>query len=134
MTGAASSLRLLSKCWMRLGGVSEVSVPFVRPCCACSLLRTLPRFVPDGAALYIATDEMAPHFFDPLKSKYQVFMIDDFERFWAPGSQWHTTYTDMFGPDPEFDDTMRVSGGGVWHTVCADVLNVPPSLCGCSIL
>ena len=68
--------------------------------------------------LYIATDEMTPHFFDPLKSKYQVFVIDDFERFWAPGSQWHTTYTDMLGPNPEFDDTMKVCTRCSMHSRC----------------
>ena len=80
-------------------------------CNAYRLLSTLPRFVPEGSALYIASDETTPHFFDPLKSKYQVFMLDDFEQFWAPGSQWHAMYTDILGPNPEFDDTMRVSGG-----------------------
>ena len=57
-----------------------------------------------------------------MKQLYQVYMIDDFERFWAPGSEWHVTYTSMLGDGITFDDTMRVRERslGAWYSrLCA---------------
>ncbi|CAI5964192.1 unnamed protein product [Closterium sp. NIES-65] len=53
-----------------------------------ALLQKLPSLVPPNTTLYIATNEPHPHFFDPLKAAYSVYIQDDFESLWAKGSAW----------------------------------------------
>ena len=36
-------------------------------------------FIPEGATLYIATDERKKDFFDILKKHYNVYFLDDFK-------------------------------------------------------
>lgn len=84
-------------------------------CCVCRgcthrLRETLPKFAAPGTTLYIATNEEDPHFFDALKELYTVFIMDDFQRLWGPGSAWLAAYQGIFNmPEPELDVYMRVS-------------------------
>eukprot|EP00245_Coleochaete_scutata_P004187 TRINITY_DN16464_c0_g6_i1.p1 TRINITY_DN16464_c0_g6~~TRINITY_DN16464_c0_g6_i1.p1 ORF type:complete len:347 (-),score=42.89 TRINITY_DN16464_c0_g6_i1:1-897(-) len=75
-----------------------------------SLLKKLPKFIAPGRRIYIATDEDAPGFFDLLKTKYTVFLLEEFSWMWAEGSAWHNYATCIYGVDSNklaFDGYMR---------------------------
>lgn len=74
-----------------------------------SLLCKLPAFAPPGSKLYIATNERKPHFFDPLKSIYDVYMLEDFNKLWSKGSQWERNMRPILGKKANFDTYMQVT-------------------------
>eukprot|EP00897_Mesotaenium_endlicherianum_P003696 jgi/Mesen1/3354/ME000191S02497 len=44
-----------------------------------NIRRRIARWVPDGSAVYVASNEQRPGFFDPLKEWYKVWVAKDFE-------------------------------------------------------
>ena len=42
------------------------------------IIKRIENLIPEGRTLFIATDEMQPHFFDKLSSKYAIFPIFGF--------------------------------------------------------
>ncbi|CAI7866415.1 unnamed protein product [Closterium sp. NIES-53] len=78
-----------------------------------ALLKSLPRFIPKGRHVYIASNERTPGFFSPLASLYKIHMLSDYRHLWAPGSDWYNDYRDvlaalrMRGADPQFDMHMK---------------------------
>ncbi|CAI5534349.1 unnamed protein product [Closterium sp. Naga37s-1] len=80
-----------------------------------SLLQKLPSLVPPNSTLYIATNEPHPHFFDPLKAAYSVYIQEDFESLWAKGLAWEAEMREVaasvgvaVGERVEFDSEMQV--------------------------
>lgn len=80
-----------------------------------SLLEKLPKFIPPGRTVYIATDERNYTFFEPLWEKYKVHLLDEYDWLWAKGSAWYnaslriqrsTTVGNRSG-EPEFDGQMQ---------------------------
>ncbi|CAI5458545.1 unnamed protein product [Closterium sp. Yama58-4] len=53
-----------------------------------ALLQKLPKRIPPGSTLYIATNERDPHFFDPLLAVYKLYKEEYFAEMWAQGSEW----------------------------------------------
>ncbi|CAI5964188.1 unnamed protein product [Closterium sp. NIES-65] len=81
----------------------------------CELPEKLPSLVPPNTTLYIATNEPHPHFFDPLKAAYSVYIQDDFESLWAKGSAWEAEMREVaalvgvaVGERVEFGSEMQV--------------------------
>ncbi|CAI6004036.1 unnamed protein product [Closterium sp. NIES-64] len=78
-----------------------------------ALLKSLPRFIPKGRHVYIASNERTPGFFSPLASLYKIHVLSDYRHLWAPGSDWYNDYRDvlaalrMRGADPQFDMHMK---------------------------
>ncbi|GJP49549.1 hypothetical protein CLOM_g8747 [Closterium sp. NIES-68] len=78
-----------------------------------ALLKSLPRFIPKGRHVYIASNERTPGFFSPLASLYRIHVLSDFRHLWAPGSDWYNDYRDvlaalrMRGAEPAFDLHMK---------------------------
>lgn len=72
-----------------------------------SLLEKLPLIAPNATVLYIATDEWTPHFFEPLKQKYVVFLLADFRAFWGPSSDWARACRKISPRLPQFDGFMQ---------------------------
>ncbi|GJP47081.1 hypothetical protein CLOM_g6314 [Closterium sp. NIES-68] len=62
-----------------------------------ALLKRLPELIQPGRFLYVSTDERSPGFFDPLKDKFNVRLLQDFKELWSPGSGWYQVYSDMLG-------------------------------------
>eukprot|EP00850_Spirogloea_muscicola_P008318 SM000044S15965 [mRNA] locus=s44:251364:253839:- [translate_table: standard] len=62
-----------------------------------------------GRKLYIATDELQPGFFEKLRKKYELYMLDDFSDLWAVGSPWYKATVQLVGQegDLRFDGYMR---------------------------
>ncbi|CAI5530999.1 unnamed protein product [Closterium sp. Naga37s-1] len=75
---------------------------------AASLLEKLPKFVEPGRTLYIATNEHAPGFFDPLKRLYDIRLWQDFKHLWVPGTMWYDGYEKISGAHPTMDTYMEV--------------------------
>ncbi|CAI5461445.1 unnamed protein product [Closterium sp. Yama58-4] len=74
-----------------------------------ALLKKLPRFVAPGRTLYIATNERTPGFFDPLRTLYKLYRLEDFEHLWHQGTPWFDVYVEMLGvSEPAFDPYMQV--------------------------
>ncbi|CAI5534370.1 unnamed protein product, partial [Closterium sp. Naga37s-1] len=80
-----------------------------------ALLQKLPSLVPPNTTLYIATNEPHPHFFDPLKAAYSVYIQEDFESLWAKGSAWEAEMREVaasvgvaVGERVEFGSEMQV--------------------------
>jgi hypothetical protein len=63
----------------------------------------------NSRALYIATDEREPGYFDALRNAFpRAFTLDDFSDLWAPGSAWFNDTLGLTGGSPvEFDGYMR---------------------------
>ncbi|CAI5463902.1 unnamed protein product [Closterium sp. Yama58-4] len=78
-----------------------------------ALVKSLPRFIPKGRHVYIASNERTPGFFSPLASLYKIHVLSDYRHLWAPGSDWYNDYRDvlaalrMRGADPQFDMHMK---------------------------
>ena len=77
-------------------------------------MRKLPKWFPQGSAIYLATNEDTPHFFDPLKDMYNISSIADFQNLWVEGSDWWKESLPLFPPDDTkpFDGIMEVSRCG----------------------
>ncbi|GJP43048.1 hypothetical protein CLOM_g2551 [Closterium sp. NIES-68] len=73
-----------------------------------ALLEKLPRFVAPGRTLYIATNENTTGFFDPLKSLYDIRLLQDFKHLWDPGTMWYDGYANFARPRPTMDAYMEV--------------------------
>ena len=73
----------------------------------------MPKWIPRGSTLYLATDEDAPNFFDPLKDLYVISTIGDFRHAWGEGSYWWNKSSNLFSPEDSvpFDGMMEVEGG-----------------------
>ncbi|GJP74279.1 hypothetical protein CLOP_g4888 [Closterium sp. NIES-67] len=74
-----------------------------------ALLKKLPQFVAPGRTLYIATNEQTPGFFNPLRTLYKLYRLEDFLGLWQPGTTWFDTYAEIMGvSEPVFDPYMEV--------------------------
>eukprot|EP00850_Spirogloea_muscicola_P011316 SM000070S21282 [mRNA] locus=s70:18034:19862:+ [translate_table: standard] len=81
-----------------------------------NLLETLQRLLQPNSTVYIATDERRRSYFEPLKSFFNVYTLQDFEHLWADGSEWYTEVAALIseqhlpgGLVPEFDGFMRAA-------------------------
>ncbi|KFK31794.1 hypothetical protein AALP_AA6G159700 [Arabis alpina] len=75
-----------------------------------ALLSTLQDKVEEGRNLYIATNEAALSFFNPLKDKYATHFLDENKDLWDESSEWYSETTKLNGGNPvEFDGYMRAS-------------------------
>eukprot|EP00850_Spirogloea_muscicola_P017900 SM000158S02032 [mRNA] locus=s158:250308:252106:+ [translate_table: standard] len=81
-----------------------------------NLLGTLQRLLQPNSTVYIATDERRRRYFEPLRSFFNVYTLQDFEHLWADGSEWHTEVAALVsaqhlpgGSVPEFDGFMRAA-------------------------
>lgn len=59
----------------------------------------------------MATNEDAPHFFDPLKDVYVISSIADYRNLWVEGSGWWNESSQLFPKNDSapFDGMMEVS-------------------------
>ena len=75
-------------------------------------MHNFPKWIPRGSSLYLATDEDAPDFFDPLKDLYIISAIGDFRHAWVEGSCWWNKSSNLFSPNDTvpFDGMMEVRG------------------------
>lgn len=75
-----------------------------------ALLSTLKNKIKEGRHVYIATNEPNAAFFDPLKDKYSIHVLDDYKNLWDERSEWYSETAKLNGGNPvEFDGYMRVS-------------------------
>lgn len=75
-----------------------------------SLISSLQDKIEDGRNLYISTNEPDTSFFDPLKDKYSIHFLDEYNDLWNGTSEWyHDTTTLNNGVPVEFDNYMKIS-------------------------
>ncbi|KAL4341291.1 hypothetical protein GQ457_08G015750 [Hibiscus cannabinus] len=75
-----------------------------------SLISTLQDKIEDGRNVYIATNEANTSFFDPLKDKYSIHFLSDYQDLWDENSEWYSETRELNGGIPvEFDGYMRAS-------------------------
>ncbi|KAJ7234006.1 hypothetical protein O6H91_17G045000 [Diphasiastrum complanatum] len=73
-----------------------------------ALLQKLKDKIDEKRNVYIATNELQPGYFEQLNASYKVFVLDDFQYLWAPGSEWYSETTALANGQPvEFDGNMR---------------------------
>ncbi|XP_051152183.1 uncharacterized protein LOC127266103 [Andrographis paniculata] len=75
-----------------------------------SLLSKLKDRVGEGANVYITTNEPNVSFFDPLKEKYSVHFVDEYNDLWNAESDWFDEMRKLNQGDAvEFDSYMKAS-------------------------
>ncbi|XP_031492255.1 uncharacterized protein LOC116258918 [Nymphaea colorata] len=75
-----------------------------------AIISALRYKVDEGRNLYIASDEPDTSFFDPLKEKYIIHFLDDYNGLWGEGSEWYNEMKALNNGSPiEFDGYMRVA-------------------------
>ncbi|KAL2610623.1 hypothetical protein R1flu_029196 [Riccia fluitans] len=74
-----------------------------------AIARKLDDTVAQGRNVYIATNEREEDYFDKLRGKWRISILDDFKELWSEGSEWYKETTELNGGKPvEFDGYMRV--------------------------
>ena len=78
------------------------------------LKKNLPKWIPRGTHVYLATNEDIPNFFDALKELYLTSTLADFRNLWAEGSNWWNDTSQLFDASnaEPFDGMMEVSMRG----------------------
>lgn len=75
-----------------------------------ALLTSLQYKIEDRRDLYVATDEPGTSFFDPLKEKFSLHVLDDYKDLWDVNSNWYFETLRLNNGNPvEFDGFMRLA-------------------------
>ncbi|KAE8705698.1 hypothetical protein F3Y22_tig00110418pilonHSYRG00061 [Hibiscus syriacus] len=75
-----------------------------------ALLTKLKEMVPPWRNLYVATNEPFYNYFDKLRSRYKVHLLDDYKELWSSTSEWYNETTQLNDGKPvEFDGYTRVA-------------------------
>ncbi|ERN20452.1 uncharacterized protein LOC18448868 [Amborella trichopoda] len=74
-----------------------------------AILEKVMQMIKPRRKLYIATNEPFYNYFDKLRSKYEVHLLDDYKDLWGNKSEWYNETKILTGGQPvEFDGYMRV--------------------------
>lgn len=74
-----------------------------------AILSKLTNLIQYQRKLYIATNEPDYNYFDKLRSRYKVSLLDDYKDLWAKNSEWYNETTLLNKGQPvDFDGYMRV--------------------------
>lgn len=74
-----------------------------------AILSKLTNLIQYQRKLYIATNEPDYHYFDKLRSRFKVSLLDDYKDLWAKNSEWYNETTLLNKGQPvDFDGYMRV--------------------------